>query len=99
MMRCPICNQSAAWEGNPFRPFCSERCKLIDLDSWLEGRYRISAPQPGDFRWATITEVGDYDLVARLEAQVFAERRSPAHPLPVGGALVQINPGAAVPLP
>ena len=32
------------WEGNPFRPFCSERCKLIDLDNWLAGRYRISAP-------------------------------------------------------
>jgi hypothetical protein len=42
-MRCPICKQSVAWEGNPFRPFCSERCKLIDLDNWLEERYRISA--------------------------------------------------------
>jgi len=42
-MRCPICNQSVAWEGNPFRPFCSERCKLIDLDNWLEERYRVPA--------------------------------------------------------
>ena len=40
-MRCPICKQNVAWEGNPFRPFCSERCKLIDLDNWLEGRYRL----------------------------------------------------------
>jgi uncharacterized protein len=31
-------------EGNPFRPFCSERCKMIDLDHWLEGRYRVPAP-------------------------------------------------------
>jgi hypothetical protein len=40
-MRCPICKQTVVWEGNPFRPFCSERCKLIDLDNWLEGRYRV----------------------------------------------------------
>ena len=31
-------------EGNLYRPFCSERCKLIDLDNWLSGRYRISSP-------------------------------------------------------
>ncbi|MGA2987837.1 MAG: 30S ribosomal protein S12 methylthiotransferase RimO [Terriglobia bacterium] len=55
------------------------------------------APQPGDFRWATINEVGDYDLVARLETEVFAERRSPANPLPAGNALVQIQQAAAVP--
>ena len=42
-MRCPICKQNVAWEGNAFRPFCSERCKNIDLDNWLEGRYRIPA--------------------------------------------------------
>jgi hypothetical protein len=42
-MRCPICKQSVTWEGNPFRPFCSERCKLLDLDNWLEERYRVPA--------------------------------------------------------
>ena len=41
--------QSVEWEGNPFRPFCSERCKLIDLDNWLEGRYRVPRPlDPGE---------------------------------------------------
>jgi hypothetical protein len=43
-MRCPICKRQAAYEGNSLRPFCSERCKLIDLDNWLAGRYRISTP-------------------------------------------------------
>jgi uncharacterized protein len=48
-MRCPICKQSVTWEGNPFRPFCSERCKLIDLDNWLEERYRVpSRGEPGE---------------------------------------------------
>lgn len=43
-MRCPICKRETPWEGNPYRPFCSERCKMIDLDNWLSGRYRISTP-------------------------------------------------------
>lgn len=43
-MRCPACKRETTFEGNPFRPFCSERCKLIDLDNWLSGRYRISTP-------------------------------------------------------
>ena len=40
-MRCPICKQPVTDKGNPFRPFCSERCNLIDLENWLEGRYRV----------------------------------------------------------
>ena len=48
-MRCPICGKSVTWEGNPFRPFCGERCKLLDLNNWLSERYRISAPaEPRD---------------------------------------------------
>ena len=43
-MRCPICKRETVFEGNPFRPFCSERCKLIDLDNWLAGRYRVATP-------------------------------------------------------
>ena len=54
-------------------------------------------PQRGDFRWATITEVGDYDLVARLKSEFFAERLSPPNPVLAGAALVQIQPAAAVP--
>ncbi|HEX9445064.1 MAG TPA: DNA gyrase inhibitor YacG [Candidatus Binatia bacterium] len=41
MVRCPVCRTEVAWEGNPFRPFCSERCRLIDLGAWAEGRYKI----------------------------------------------------------
>ena len=39
-----MCKRETVWEGNPDRPFCSERCKLIDLDNWLSERYRISSP-------------------------------------------------------
>ena len=54
-------------------------------------------PERGDFRWATITEVGDYDLVARLKSEFFAERLSPPNPVLAGAALVQIQPAGAVP--
>lgn len=40
-IRCPICRREVSWKGNPYRPFCSERCRLIDLGAWSEGRYRI----------------------------------------------------------
>lgn len=42
-VRCPRCEKSVEWEGNEWRPFCGERCKLIDLGAWAEGEYRIPA--------------------------------------------------------
>jgi hypothetical protein len=41
-VKCPICRKDAPWdEKNPFRPFCSERCKLRDLGAWASDEYRI----------------------------------------------------------
>ena len=45
-MRCPICNKPVdEREQDRLRkstyPFCSERCKLIDLGRWLDGKYQI----------------------------------------------------------
>jgi ribosomal protein S12 methylthiotransferase len=48
-------------------------------------------PRAGEFRWATITAAGDYDLVARLEARNFAERAVPNWPPPVESGLVRIQ--------
>jgi endogenous inhibitor of DNA gyrase (YacG/DUF329 family) len=39
--KCPICKHDTAWDANPFRPFCSERCRLIDLGKWASEDYRI----------------------------------------------------------
>lgn len=44
---CPICKRETTWEENPWRPFCSERCKLIDLGKWASEEYRIKG---GDSR-------------------------------------------------
>lgn len=40
-MKCPTCNKSVHWQDNPFRPFCSERCKLVDLGHWVNEEYRV----------------------------------------------------------
>ena len=40
---CPQCRQPASLATtNRFRPFCSERCKLLDLARWVDGEYRIA---------------------------------------------------------
>lgn len=44
VVRCPICRRQTIWEENPWHPFCSERCRLIDLGAWIEERYRIPDP-------------------------------------------------------
>ena len=40
-VRCPACRQMTPWAGNPYRPFCSARCKRVDLGNWASDRYRI----------------------------------------------------------
>ncbi len=46
--RCPICKNPTQPE-NLFFPFCSKRCKLVDLGSWFDEKYRVSRPlQKGD---------------------------------------------------
>ncbi len=49
---CPRCGKQVAWSsGNRFRPFCSERCKMIDLGQWATEAYRVAQtedPDPGE---------------------------------------------------
>ena len=40
-MKCPTCSSETTYNGNPFRPFCSERCKLIDLGRWASEEFRM----------------------------------------------------------
>ncbi|MFZ6676492.1 DNA gyrase inhibitor YacG [Undibacterium sp. Tian12W] len=41
---CPTCKTKVKWkEANRWRPFCSERCKQIDLGAWAEEKYTIPA--------------------------------------------------------
>lgn len=47
---CPSCGAQAPWnKDNPWRPFCSERCKLIDLGEWADGGYAIPVEEQDGF--------------------------------------------------
>jgi uncharacterized protein len=60
---CPICKKSVDVSSEHF-PFCSDRCRLLDLGKWASGDYRVSSP------------VLDPELLEDVEqAQFDAERR------------------------
>jgi endogenous inhibitor of DNA gyrase (YacG/DUF329 family) len=41
-VKCPTCGRLIEWSDQfPFRPFCSERCRLIDLGAWLTEKHTI----------------------------------------------------------
>ncbi len=43
-IKCPRCGQEHLYDkANPYRPFCSERCKMIDMGKWLQEDYRVPA--------------------------------------------------------
>lgn len=55
--KCPRCGTEAPWAGNPSRPFCSERCRLVDLGAWVCEEYRI----PGERKPAADTDLHGSD--------------------------------------
>ena len=47
VVNCPTCATKVEWtEASKFRPFCSERCKQIDLGAWAEEKYVIPVVNP-----------------------------------------------------
>ena len=46
-VRCPACGGQSVYAGsNPYRPFCSERCKSADFGAWASEAYRVEAAPP-----------------------------------------------------
>lgn len=43
-VNCPTCRQRGAWFTTLFGPFCSQRCKLIDLGKWFAEEHTVSSP-------------------------------------------------------
>jgi endogenous inhibitor of DNA gyrase (YacG/DUF329 family) len=42
IVRCPTCKQDVEYtKANSFRPFCSDRCKILDLGAWADEQYRV----------------------------------------------------------
>ena len=45
IVACPHCGKEHQWDtNNRFRPFCCERCKMIDLGKWANEDYRVAQP-------------------------------------------------------
>ena len=58
---CPLCRTPTPWEGNPWMPFCSERCQTRDLGAWASERYAIPdrpAQEEGE-GWSGGDEAGE----------------------------------------
>lgn len=46
IVSCPTCGQPVVWDNqNPYRPFCSQHCKLIDLGAWASEEYNLPAQE------------------------------------------------------
>ena len=46
---CPSCKKPALFSPrNPWRPFCSERCRSVDLGAWASEQFRVPAETPSD---------------------------------------------------
>lgn len=60
---CPTCKKPVTVDAEDF-PFCSDRCRLLDLGAWASGHYKVSSP------------ILDLDLLEEVEeAELRAERR------------------------
>jgi endogenous inhibitor of DNA gyrase (YacG/DUF329 family) len=50
VVSCPTCGKDVEWRPeNQWRPFCSERCKLIDLGDWATEKYKVPVAELEDF--------------------------------------------------
>jgi endogenous inhibitor of DNA gyrase (YacG/DUF329 family) len=50
VVSCPTCLRQLSWDTtNPYRPFCSERCKLLDLGDWASGKHAIPGESVSDY--------------------------------------------------
>jgi endogenous inhibitor of DNA gyrase (YacG/DUF329 family) len=69
-IRCPICRKELEVpDDHPSRPFCSPRCKKIDLGNWLDEKYRLPRPLlPEDLEGADLSELGlsEEELLGKL---------------------------------
>lgn len=61
IVKCPNCGKETEYKGNEFRPFCSERCKLLDFGEWADEKYSVAVES------TTMTEHDLDELESALE--------------------------------
>ena len=47
-VKCPHCEKLFSYYESDFRPFCSERCRMVDLSHWLSEEYSVPSQRPVD---------------------------------------------------
>lgn len=59
-VKCPTCQKQGAWLNGAYGPFCSRRCKLVDLGKWLGEEHTISEPlRPSHFQDLLVDEADE----------------------------------------
>jgi uncharacterized protein len=58
LVKCPKCGKMVEYSGNEFRPFCSERCKMVDLGAWIDEEYSLPA-EPSELREEDLESLED----------------------------------------
>ncbi|MDQ3800130.1 MAG: DNA gyrase inhibitor YacG [Acidobacteriota bacterium] len=64
---CPTCGRQTEYTGNEFRPFCSERCKMIDFGAWADEEFALPAET------ASLTEEDLVKIEQELNKKINAE--------------------------
>ena len=65
LVKCPNCQRETEYTGNEYRPFCSERCKLLDFGAWADEQYALPTQE---------TELSEEDLDKIEKALIEKER-------------------------
>lgn len=60
IVKCPTCGRETEFTGNKYRPFCSERCQLIDFGGWADEEFALPAAE---------TELTEEDFEKIIKAQ------------------------------
>ncbi len=58
-VNCPQCKKKFEYYSSEFRPFCSERCRLIDLGQWLEESYTVPVEKLTEDEYLTLEQLID----------------------------------------
>lgn len=58
-VNCPQCRKKFEYYSSEFRPFCSERCRLIDLGQWLEESYTVPVEKLTEDEYLTLEQLID----------------------------------------
>ncbi len=57
LVKCPQCGKEVEFKGNEFRPFCSERCKLLDFGAWADEEYTL----PAETAEMSVDEIAEFE--------------------------------------